>query len=196
VIEQTIGLLLLFLISGITFIYALFPRKGEMDPEYDSLYRLTFGIVMSVVILVLFGFSLNALGTDASGMGYVTGFNLWAGLTGISLFFFFIGWWRGAYPWLGRLHKSLTRYPKSPTHSVLAELDDDKKALTAFKELATEREKIRRELKDVERRVKLQAGSLKEHYMKKRAELQERLKNIDADLRSLEEKRATALYMK
>ena len=32
--------------------------------------------------------------------------------------------------------------------------------------------------------------------MKKRAELQERLKNIDADLRSLEEKRATALYMK
>ena len=162
-IEQTIGLLLLFLISGITFIYALFPRKGEMDPEYDSLYRLTFGIVMSVVILVLFGFSLNALGTDASGMGYVTGFNLWAGLTGISLFFFFIGWWRGAYPWLGRLHKSLTRYPKSPTHSVLAELDDDKKALTAFKELATEREKIRRELKDVERRVKLQAGSLKEH---------------------------------
>jgi len=196
VIEQIVGFLLLFFITGITFIYALFPRKGEMDPQYDLLYRFTFGVVMSVVILILFGFSLNALGTDTSGFGYVTGLNLWIGLTVLSVMFFFIGWWRGAYPWMGRLHKSLLRFPKSPTYSVLAELHDDKETFARFNELASEREKLRRELKDIERRIKLQTGDLREHYEKKRNEVQEELKKVDDDLRELERKRSEALYVK
>jgi len=196
VIEQLVGFLLLFFITGITFIYALFPRKGEMDPQYDMLYRLTFGVVMSIVILILFSFALNALGTDTSGFGYVTGLNLWIGLTVLSVTFFSIGWWRGAYPWMGKLHKSLLRFPKSPPYSVLAELHDDKQTFAKFKELAGEREKLRRELKDIERRVKLQTGSLKEHYEKKRTEVQEKLKKVDDDLRELERKRSEALYIK
>ena len=195
-IEQIVGFLLLFFITGITFIYALFPRKGEMDPQYDLLYRFTFGVVMSVVILILFGFSLNALGTDTSGFGYVTGLNLWIGLTVLSVMFFFIGWWRGAYPWMGRLHKSLLRFPKSPTYSVLAELHDDKETFARFNELASEREKLRRELKDIERRIKLQTGDLREHYEKKRNEVQEELKKVDDDLHELERKRSEALYVK
>ncbi len=195
-IEQIIGFLLLFFITGITFIYALFPRKGEIDPQYDLLYRLTFGVVMSVVILILFSFSLNALGTDTSGFGYVTGLNLWIGLTVLSVMFFWIGWWRGAYPWMGKLHKSLLRFPRSPTYSVLAELNDDKETFARFNELAGKREKLRRELKDIERRVKLQTGGLKEHYEKKRTEVQERLKKVDDDLRELERKRSEALYIK
>lgn len=197
VIEQIVGLLLLFFITGITFINALFPRKGEMDPEYDLVYRFAFGIVMSVVILVLFGFALNALGVNqGTGLGYVTGPNLWLGLGVMSILFFWIGWWRGAYPWMGKIHRSLLRFPRSPAHSVLAELDDDRKVMARFKELATERERLRRELKDIERRVHLQTGSLKEHYEEKRVEAQESIKKIDAQLRELEEKRSAELYMR
>jgi hypothetical protein len=196
VIEQLVGILLLFFITGMTFVYALFPRKGEMDPEYDLLYRLVFGVVMSIVILVLFGFSLNTLGTDSSGFGYVTAPNLWLGLGVISILFFLLGWWRGAYPWLGKIHKSLLRFPKSPPHSVLAELDDDKTTLARFRELAAEREKLRRELADIERRIKLQTGSLKDHYVKRRTEVQEKLRKTDSNLRELEEKRSEALYMR
>lgn len=196
-IEQIVGLILVFFITGITFINALFPRKGEMDPEYDVVYRLAFGIVMSVAILVLFGFSLNALGVNpGTGLGYVTDANLWLGLGLMSITFFWIGWWRGAYPWMGKIHKSLLRMPKSPPHSVLAELDDDKKVMARFKELAVQRDSLRRELKDIERRLGLQTGSLKEHYEKKRAEAQESLKKVDAQLRELEQKRATELYMR
>ncbi len=97
---------------------------------------------------------------------------------------------------MGRIHKSLLRYPKSPPYSVLAELDDDKAVFKKFKELAAEREKSRRELKDIERRIKLQTGSLKEHYQKKRTEAQESLKKIDEQLKELEEKRSAELYMK
>ena len=196
VIQQAIGLLLIFFITGFTFIFALFPRKGELDPEYDMLYRLAFGVVMSIAILVLFGFSLDALGTDSNGIGYVTGANLWIGLSLMSLLFFLVAWWRGAFPWMGKIHRSLLRLPKSPPHSVLAELDDDKKILAKFRELSIEREKLRREFKDVERRIKLQTGSLKEHYQKRRNEVQAGLKKIDDQLRELEERRAAELYMR
>ncbi len=195
-IQQAIGLLLIFFITGFTFIYMLFPRKGELDPEYDMLYRLAFGVTMSIVILVLFGFSLDALSSDTPGTGYVTGTNLWLGLSMLSLFFFFLGWWRGAYPWMGRIHRGLLRLPKSPPHSVLAELDDDKKLLARFRELSIDREKLRRELKEVERRVRLQTGSLRQHYEKRRGEVQAGLKRIDDQLRELEERRAAELYTK
>lgn len=196
-IEQIIGFLLLFFLTGITLVYAIFPRKGEIDSQYDSLYRFVFGIIMSIVILVLYGFILNAFGADpGTGLGYVTGQNLWLGLGGLTIIFFLIGWWRGAYPILGKIHKSLLRFPKSPPHSVLAEYDDDKIVLAKFKELSLKREKLRRELKDIERRLALHTGSLKEHYTKKRDEIQRNLKKIDEQLRELEEKRAAELYMK
>src|SRR5437870_987973 len=52
------ALILLFFLPGWTLINALFPRKGDLDREYDVLYRITLGIVMSVVVVILFGFVL------------------------------------------------------------------------------------------------------------------------------------------
>ena len=49
------ALLLLFFLPGWTLVNLLFPRKGELDREYDLLYRLTLGIVMSVVVTILYG---------------------------------------------------------------------------------------------------------------------------------------------
>src|SRR3989449_5896785 len=38
------ALVLLFFLPGFLLINALYPRKGELDREYDALYRVTLGI--------------------------------------------------------------------------------------------------------------------------------------------------------
>jgi len=186
--------LLLFL-PGWTLVNLLFPRKGELDREYDALYRVTLGIVMSLVVLVLLGFVLNALGVEASsGLGYFTATNIWASLSGLTVLFFAAGWVRGAYPVLGRLHPALKRpAPREPA-SILGDLDVDKKTLERFRELAADRERLRRAVRDADRRVSLHTGSMRKHYEGKRAEAQEKLRAVDAALSKLEEERAAELY--
>src|SRR5207249_5278544 len=53
------ALVLLFFLPGYLLINALYPRKGELDREYDGLYRLTLGIVLSIAVTVFWSFFLN-----------------------------------------------------------------------------------------------------------------------------------------
>src|SRR5438128_3377186 len=106
------ALVLLFFLPGFLLISALDPRKGELDREYDALYRLTLAIVLSIAVTVFWSFFLNSLGVnEATGLGYVVGPNIAGGLIGLSAAFFVIGWWRGASRWLAR---ALPRSPPSP----------------------------------------------------------------------------------
>ena len=192
-LQLLIAFPLVLFFPGWTLVNLLFPRKGELDREYDALYRITLGIVMSIVVLVLLGFALNAA-SSAEGLGYFTGTNMWVTLTALTLLFFAGGWWRGAYPRLGRLHPALKRpAPREPT-SILGDLDVDRATLERFRELAAEREKWRRAVGDAERRVSVHTGSMREHYEKKRVEAQEELRKVDAALSKLEEERAAELY--
>src|SRR3972149_2622913 len=97
---------LVLFFPGWTLVNLLFPRRGEIDREHDALYRVTLGIVMSIVLLVLVGFLLNAA-SPPEGIGLITGTNLWASLGVLTVAFFVAGWWRGAYPSLGRLPPAL-----------------------------------------------------------------------------------------
>ncbi len=190
-----LGLLLIFFLPGWLLVNALFPRKGELDREYDALYRVTIGIVMSIVVAVLLGFGLNALGVNpATGFGYVVGDNLWLGLSAISLGLFWLGWWRGAYPGLARLSPALARLPPPEPQSVLAQDDMDRKTMLRLRELATEREALRRRIRDYERRIRLQSGDARVHYARKRDEAQSQLRRVDAELKDLERARAAELY--
>ncbi len=193
-LQLVLALLFLFFLPGWTLVNLLFPRKGELDREYDFLYRITLGIVMSVVVTILLGFSLNSLGVDSSGFGYVTATNTWLGLVGITAVFLVAGWWRGAYPLLGRLHPALVRSPPPDKHSMTAELENDRKTLAKLRELSAEREKLRRRIKDYERRISLHSGDAKEHYTKERNDAKARLKDVDAELKALERSRAEELY--
>jgi hypothetical protein len=185
--------LVLFL-PGFTLVNLLFPRKGEIDREYDALYRITLGVVMSIVVVVLLGFVLQALGVTAAGTGYFTAEVLWPALLGITIAFFAAGWWRGAYPMLGRVHPLLKRpLPREPA-SILGDLETDRAVLTKLRELAGERESLRKQVKDAGRRVALHTGSLKDHYEAKRLDLQKKLKGIDDALAELETDRAKELY--
>jgi len=100
------GLLLVLFIPGYTLIQALFPRKGELDEEFDNLYRFTLSIAMSIAIVILLGFFL--------GHPEVRLFKFWPlviGLSSISAALFVAGWWRGAYPWIGIIWPKLLRIP-------------------------------------------------------------------------------------
>jgi len=188
------ALVLLFFLPGYLLINALYPRNGELDREYDTLYRLTLGFVLSIAVTVFWAFFLNSLGVNASGFGDVTAPNIAAGLIGLSVVFFVLGWWRGAYPWMVRVHPSLARLPKPGPGELLAEEERDHRVRIKLQELAERREALRRSIKDAERRMRLQSTEAKSYYETVRDKSRAELKTLEAELRKLEEERAAELY--
>ncbi len=189
------ALLLSFILPGLLLVNLLYPRRGELDREYDLLYRITLGIVLSILVTVLWGFFLNSLGVnEATQMGYVQTPYIAAGLVGFSVLFFVLGWWRGAYPWMARLHPSLARVPSPGPESLLTDEEKDHRVRMKLEELAESRERLRRTVKDYERRMQLQSADARSHYEAKRDEARAELKRVETELRKLEEERATELY--
>ncbi len=103
------GILIVFFLPGYTLVCMLFPRRGELDPEYDVVYRVALGMGLSIVIAIFVGFVLNAMSTDEEG--YVTAVPLWISLLSLTGIFLAGGWFRGAYPSMGLAHPSLYRPP-------------------------------------------------------------------------------------
>ncbi len=189
------AILLTFVIPGLLLVYVLFPRRGELDREYDAVYRITLGFVLSIAVTVLWGFLLNSFGVnEATGLGYVQTPYIAAGLIGLSVLFFVVGWWRGAYPWMARVHPSLARAPKAGPESLLTDDEKDHRIRLKLESLAGERERLRRTIKDTERRMQLQSADARSHYEAQRDAAKADLKRVEAELRKLEEERATELY--
>jgi uncharacterized protein DUF1616 len=193
---QVLGALLLtFVIPGLLLVNLLYPRRGELDREYDAVYRLTLGIVLSIAVTVLWGFFLNSLGVNAAtGFGFVQAPYIAAGLIGLSVLFFVVGWWRGAYPWMARLHPSLARMPKPGPESLLTEAEKDHRVRMKLEDLAAERERLRRTIKDLDRRMQLNSADARSHYEEKRDGAKADLKRVEGELKKLEDERATELY--
>ncbi len=189
------ALILVFVLPGLLLVNVLYPRRGELDREYDALYRLTLGIVLSIAVTVLWGFFLNSLGVQPGGVtGYVQAPEIAEGLVGLSLLFFVLGWWRGAYPWMARLHPSLARVPKAGPESLLTDEEKDHRVRMKLEELAESRERLRRTIKDYERRMQLQSADARSHYEERRDAARAELKRVEAELHKLEDERATELY--
>ena len=194
-LQVVAALLLIFLLPGYALVNALYPRKGELDREYDGLYRVTLGIVLSIAVTVLWSFLLNSLGVDpGTGLGQVRDVNIAAGLLGLTAAFFVAGWWRGAYPWMVRLHPSLARTPAPGPADLLAEERRDHKVRLRLQDLAVRRERLRRAIADSERRMRLQSAEARSHYEEKRDAARRDLEGVEAELRKLEEERAAELY--
>ncbi|HLE54139.1 MAG TPA: DUF1616 domain-containing protein [Thermoplasmata archaeon] len=189
------ALLLTFFLPGYLLINVLYPRKGELDREYDVLYRITLGIVLSIAVTVLWDFFLNSLGTNPrTGMGFVVGTNIAAGLLGLSALFFLLGWWRGAYPWMARVHPSLARIPKPAPGDLFGEDDKDARMRMRLEDLAERRERLRRAIKEYERKVRLQSADARAHYEAKRDDARKELNKVEGELKVLQEERAKELY--
>jgi hypothetical protein len=194
-IDILLVMVVVFFLPGFFLVNALYPRKGELDKDYDGLYRLVLGIVMSVVIVILVGFVLNAFGTDPdTGIGYFRAEIIWPLLISLTVVLFIMGWYRGAYPILGKIHRSLLRFPRREPQSVIIDLKEEKGTVLAFRELSEERENLRRQIKDYERRSRNQTGDMRMRSEKKVVKLQEKLEKVDDELSVMEEKRASELY--
>jgi hypothetical protein len=180
-LQALIALIFVFFLPGFLIVNALFPRKGELDPEYDMLYRITLGVVMSVALTIFVGFGLNSLGIDpVTNMGYFQAPYIWATLIILSILFFVLGWYRGAYAFMGRIRPSLYRLPPRDEKSTVIYKKEDTQKAMELKELAARRQKVRKQ------QLKNYAIDNREVVEKKRDQVRNELKSIDKRINDIE----------
>jgi len=181
------AVLLIFFIPGYTAVQALFPRKGELDLEFDWLYRLAFSMALSIGIVIFNGFFLNelsrSLGLYPNGIGMMQEPYLSISLWTISGVFFVIGWYRGAYPLVGLIHPSL--YREAPPYTPSVEKMKDR-TLKELEELASERAELKRLIKEYRIKERSSAKTMRKYYQTKKEEATRRLEEIDRRMRELE----------
>ncbi len=159
VFQVVAAVIMLFFLPGYTFINMLFPKRGELDLEYDQLYRIGLGMGMSIVISILVGYVL----------GYAALFYanyIWIVLINLATAFFIVGFYRGGYPtirkWLG--------FEEDDQYDRLLELDS----------LLKERKKRIKELEDIERMIRVNP--------RRREEFEEKRREILKEIRALDER--------
>lgn len=187
IIQLVLGLFMLFLAPGLTLVNAIFPREKDLDAEHDTLYRLILGCVLSIMVFIFIGFFLSAISDPGEGeRGLFTVKYLWLSTISLSLVFFVIGWQRGAYPSLGRIHPSLMRLPPKDIRSITMDLSRDKKAITRRKELAAKRKDIVKTVREYDRMVRLHTGRTKDAYINRKRAAEKKLKELDKELEHLQ----------
>jgi hypothetical protein len=189
------GLLLIFFLPGYLLVKALFPGRNELDKEYNLVYEIGLGMGLSIVIAILDGFFLGSVhqlvGFREDGRGYFDTPYIVASLLIICLLLFVAGFYRGAFPWMGRLHPTLTRVPASEKPQARKTRMDE--MITRLWGLSREREKLRREVRDCERKVRAHGAAMKAHYKQRLEQARRRLADIDGQIRELEDRRAEEL---
>ncbi|MFW6176401.1 MAG: DUF1616 domain-containing protein [Thermoplasmatota archaeon] len=172
--------LILFFIPGYTFINALFPAEDELDKELDLLYRLAYSIVMSVVFVILLSYILGNLHFIVGYGAYYKSPYIWGGLSSMSIVFFLIGWYRGAYRRISKIHPILERpSPKSRSYHT-----DGFDLIEDMEKLVRKQHKLKKEIKEYKKR-----DADEEEIVKLEEELEDTVKN----LKKLEKKRVEQL---
>jgi len=192
------GLVLVLFLPGYTLIQAMFPRKGELDEEFDVLYRVTLGMAMSICVVILIGFVLgnpslgNAPewdGISDGDKGYFQTFFITTSLITVTLLFFVAGWYRGAYPWMANLHPSLARAP--PGLRIESELAVAGKYIPAelleLQGLKHDRTNVKAKLKEAESRKRTGSSMMKKYYEKREKTLLADLSDIDSRMAELDQ---------
>ena len=191
------GLLLVLFLPGYTLIQAMFPRRGELDEEFDTLYRVTLGMAMSICVVILIGFILGnpALGNapdwgswSDGDKGYFQTFFVTLSLSFTTLIFFGIGWYRGAYPWMANVHPSLARVP--PGIQMESELAVAGKYIPAelleLQGLKHDRENVKKKIKEAETRKRTGSSMMKKYYEKREKTYLADLADIDSRMAELD----------
>lgn len=179
-ISYILASLILFFIPGYTFINALFPAEDELDKELDLLYRIAYSIVMSVVFVILLGYTLGNLHFIVGYGAYYKSPYLWGGLLSMSIVFFLIGWYRGAYRWMSKIHPIFERpSPKSSLHDT-----DGFDLIEDMEKLVRKQHKLKKDIKESKKR-----DADKEEIDK----LEDELEDTVESLKELENKRVEQL---
>jgi hypothetical protein len=182
-IQILAGIVIIFFLPGCTLVYILFPRRGELDPEYDIVYRLALGMGLSIVIAIMVGFALNAISSEEHG--YVSAGPLWLSLVSMTAVLVVGGWVRGAYPWMGLLHPSLYRNPPPRTVGGIR-LPGHSNEHRASR-LVLERERWLAEMARCADRIEGASDNRKDYYRRRIAESKESVDKINSELETLRE---------
>jgi hypothetical protein len=181
-LQVVAGIVLLFFLPGYTLVNLLFPRKGELDPEYDQVYRIALGMALSIAISIMVGFGLNAI-SDAQH-AYVTSGPLWGVLLLITGLFTLGGWLRGAYPLAGMIHPKLYRSPSQGSERLSFGLGFD--AHRRASKILLEREYLLAEIKTLAERSTTSNPQRSLYYKKRLEQARQRIEQINEELKSLE----------
>jgi hypothetical protein len=176
------GVAIIFFLPGYTLVNMLFPRKGELDPEYDWIYRAALGMGMSVVISILVGFLLNSISTEEHP--YVTAGPLWTVLLSLTGIFTLVGWLRGAYPNAGVIHPSL--YRPFPDPGVPRSRALGFRPKLRMERLLMERQVLLDDMKKFSERSSTLNSHRKSYYRKRIDQARTRVDQINSDLDRIE----------
>lgn len=196
VLRLLLGVFLLYFLPGYTIVQFMFPRKGEFDKDWDIVYRIVFSIGVSIVVVILVGWVLGALPPDPStGKGYfqgsATGFPyIELAILGVSGVFFVAGWYRGAYPFLGRIHPKLARGTAPKKQGPITRED----LLDLLAGLAAEKEKAEKKLKMYEEKERVSTGEQRKYYREKIRECKSRIEELNAKIEEVEERKNAEIY--
>jgi hypothetical protein len=153
---------------------------------------------LSIVIAILDGFLLGSLHqligfriVDGREVGYFDTPYIVSSLLLICLLLFIAAWYRGAFPWMGKLHPALARVPASEKPKARKERMDA--LIIKMWDLSRQRERLRRELRDSERKARAHGPEMKSHYKKKAEAARAGLAKVDAQIKELEDRRANEL---
>jgi hypothetical protein len=195
VLRIILGLVLIFFLPGYLLVKALFPGRNELDKEYNLIYEIGLGMGLSIVIAILDGFLLGSLHqlvgfrtVDGAEKGWFDTPYIVSSLLLICVLLFIAGWYRGAFPWMGRLHPSLTRVPASENPKARKERMDN--LIKELWDLSRERERLRKEVRDFERKSRAHAAGMKVHYRKRLDGSRKKLEEVDKKMKELEDRRA------
>jgi hypothetical protein len=181
------ALFLLFFLPGYMLVQALFPRKGELDQDFDWLYRITLGMGLSIVLTIFVCFGLNSLGvSEETGMGYVTAWPITISLLLLSLILFFIAWFRGAFPVLGRIHPALIRFPSRDPRNQDIPAIGDKKIRFHYQDLLKKKFRLIKEINNTERLIDTHSAEQMRYYEERRGKLVTELGDLDKQIKVIE----------
>ena len=181
ILQVVAGIAIIFLIPGYTLVNMLFPRRGELDPEFDFIYRTAIGMGLSVVIAILVGFLLNSISTEEHP--YVTSGPLWTALLSLTAVFVLAGWYRGAYPGAGMIHPVLFRTPPSAGLPKVKGSDFSKRR--RIERLIIEREQMLGDLRLYTDRSSTSNPQRKLYYSKRMDQVRVRIEEINDELKKL-----------
>ena len=190
ILNTIVAFLLTFILPGYTLVNAVFPSKGEFDDDFDLIYRITFGIGMSVVITILVGFSLGIAPLINLGSGYFNYLNVLITLSSLTVIFFVVCWWRGAYRWMGIIHPKLER----PELEVTYYEEDDRELIKDIEDLFRKKQILKKEIKKAHIKIESSSGNIKKRHRGMLNDRKQELEKVDKKLRELEKQREDELY--
>ncbi len=192
ILRIILGILLIFVLPGTMLIKAMFPRPGELDEEYNGIYVLALGMATSICLTILVGFVLGSLPVKDDGTGWFDAPLITGSLVALTIIFFAIGWWRGAYPWLGLAHPKLARFPL-PAEAPRGTKRDDELA-ARVEELTKKHDRLKREVKDLLRRERTHGRKMAKHYKERREEAEGELAEVRDELDDAKERQSKLIY--